>query len=284
MFIAPELWAGEPATARTDLYSAAATLHLLWQRDPPFSADTATDLARLHREQPYVPPACADPVAAYFGAVLARLLAKNPCDRPESALLAARLLERIATPPPGLRGHDHGYARVADVSIALEQGDICDARTDVIVCAANERLTMERGVSGAVRARGGDEIQTEAMKHGPVTMGQVVWTQPGTLACKQIAHAVSALDGAICIQRAVLRTLFEADRLGHASISFPALGTGVGAVPVAYGARLMLEAIRTFAAFQPSHLRTIRITLATAEYVAAWTSAMIALDTDAATD
>ncbi len=284
MFIAPELWAGQPPTARTDLYSAAATLHLLWQRTPPFSGETASELARLHREKPYVPPSSDDPVAAYFGAVLARLLAKDPDDRPESALGVARLLERIATPPPGLRGHDDGLARVGDVVIAVEQGDICDARTDVIVCAANERLTMERGVSGAVRARGGEEIQLEAMQHAPVTMGQVVWTRGGKLACKQVAHAVAALDGAICIQRAVLRTLFEAERLGHRTIAFPALGTGVGSVPVAYGARLMLEAIRTFAAFQPKHLRSIRCVLATEEKVTAWTSAMIALDTDAATD
>jgi serine/threonine-protein kinase len=143
---------------------------------------------------------------------------------------------------------------------------------------------MERGVSGAVRARGGEEIQIEAMQHAPVTMGQVVWTRPGKLACKQIAHAVAALDGAICIQRAVLRTLFEAERLGHRTIAFPALGTGVGSVPVAYGARLMLEAIRTFAAFQPKHLRSIRVVLVSDENVTAWTSAMIALDTDAATD
>ena len=56
MFIAPELWEGQPATPRTDLYSAAATLHLLWQREPPFSGPTAFELAREHCERPYVPP------------------------------------------------------------------------------------------------------------------------------------------------------------------------------------------------------------------------------------
>ena len=48
MFIAPELWSGAAASPRSDLYSAAATLHLLWQRVAPFSAPTITELAQLH--------------------------------------------------------------------------------------------------------------------------------------------------------------------------------------------------------------------------------------------
>src|SRR5439155_15715411 len=83
MFIAPELWAGEAATPRTDLYSAAATLHLLWQRTAPFNSGSMLELARLHCETKYVPPATSDPVGAYFGAVLARLLDKDPLQRPE---------------------------------------------------------------------------------------------------------------------------------------------------------------------------------------------------------
>jgi serine/threonine-protein kinase len=281
MFIAPELWDGEPATARTDLYSAGATLHLLWQREPPFSAPTMLELARLHCEVPYRAPDCADPEAAYFGAVLARLLAKDPAARPESALGAAHMLERIARPRPELRGHEDGLARVGDLLIALEQRDIATARTDVIVSAANEKLDMRTGVANALRRAAGDALERDAIAQGPVTMGQVVWTAPHALSCKEVAHASAALDGAICIQRAVLRTLFEAERRGHRSITFPALGTGVGGVPHGLGARLMIEAIRTFAAFAPTSLRSIRIALPAREAIAAWTSAFVAFDADA---
>jgi eukaryotic-like serine/threonine-protein kinase len=280
MFIAPELWEGKPATPRTDLYSAAATLHLLWQRQPPFRAATLLEVARCHREEVYVPPSSADPVAAYFGAVLARLLSKDPCQRPESALGTARMLERILTPPPELRGHDDGIARVGDVVIQLEQRDICTAKTDVIVSAANETLDMRSGVANALRVASSDELEREAKQSGPITMGQVVWTQAHGLPCKAIAHAAAALDGAICVQRAVLRTLFEAERRGHRSITFPALGTGVGGVPHGLAARLMIEAIQTFASFQPASLRSIRIALATEENLAAWTTALVALDGD----
>jgi serine/threonine-protein kinase len=281
MFIAPELWHGERPTARSDLYSAAATLHLLWQRTAPFHADDPVELARLHREEPYRPPSSSDPIAAYFGAVLARMLAKAPAERPESALGAQRMLERVMTPPAELRGHDDGVARVGDLLVALEQRDICTAMTDVIVSASNEQLEMNTGCAGALRRAGGDELQVEAQKQGPVTMGHVVWTHGGKLGCKEVAHAVAALDGAICIQRAVLRTLFEAERRGHRSITFPALGTGVGGVPHGLGARLTLEALRTFAEFAPRHCRSVRIALPTPEAMTAWTTALVAMDADA---
>ncbi len=280
-FLAPELWLGEPATPRSDLYSAAATLHLLWQREGPFVASEPLELARLHREAPYQPPPSSDPVGAYFGACLARMLAKSPADRPGSALAAARMLERVVTPAPELRDHRDGVAQIDDLVIALEQRDICTAETDVIVSAANERLEMNTGLAGALRRAAGDEIREEAAVHAPVTMGQVVWTGPGRLACKAIAHAVAAVDGAICIQRAVLRTLFEAERRGFESVSFPALGTGVGGVPHGLGARLTLEALRTFASFAPQRCRSIRIALPTSEAMAAWTTALVALDADA---
>jgi serine/threonine-protein kinase len=281
MFIAPEVWAGRPATPQSDLYSAAATLHLLWQKQAPFDSTNVSELQTMHREQAYRPPDSEDPVGAYFGAVLARMLHKLSTDRPESALAASRMLERITTPPPELRGHEDGIAQVGNVMIAAEVRDITTARTDVIVSAANEELVMRVGVAGALRQAGGDELEAEAMAHGPVPMGQVVWTGPGKLGCKEVAHAVAALDGAICIQRAVLRTLFEAERRGYRSITFPALGTGVGGVPHGLGARLLLEAIRTFAAFEPRTCRSIRIALPTPAAAESWSQALIALDVDA---
>ncbi len=122
------------------------------------------------------------------------------------------------------------------------------------------------------------------MAQAPVTMGQVVWTGPHGLQCQAVAHAAAAADGAICIQRAVLRTLFEAERRGYRTITFPALGTGIGGVPHGLGARVTLEAIRTFAEFAPRHLRSITISLLDPEALAAWGTGLTALDADAPVD
>jgi O-acetyl-ADP-ribose deacetylase (regulator of RNase III) len=114
-----------------------------------------------------------------------------------------------------------------------------------------------------------------------VPMGQVVWTRPYNLGCKEVAHAVAAMDGAICIQRAILRTLFESERRGYRTITFPALGTGVGGVPHGLGAQLTLEAFKTFAAFQPKSMRSIRVALPTPEAAATWGQTLLAMDAEA---
>jgi eukaryotic-like serine/threonine-protein kinase len=280
MFIAPEVWCGERATAQADLYSAAATLHLLWTKQAPFPFTDVAELQTILCSSEYRPPHTEDPISAYFGAVLATMLRRSPTERPASALASARLLERILTPAPDLRGHADGIAQVGNVAIALEHRDLCTAKADVIVSAANEQLAMRSGVGAALRRAGGDELEREAMAQGPVPMGQVVWTGPGKLGCSEVAHAVAAHDGAICIQRATLRTLFEAERRGHRTVAFPAMGTGVGGVPHGLGARLLLEAIRTFAAFEPKICRSIRIALPSPEALATWTQALVALDAD----
>lgn len=281
MFIAPEVWNGEPTTPRADLYSAAATLHTLWQRKAPFDSLDVTTLATMHREQRYKPPESTDPTAAYFGAVLGKLLAKNVDERPATALAASRMIERMSRPAPEYRGHEDGFTRVGEVLIALEVRDICTARTDVIVSAANEELVMRTGVANALRQAGSDAMERDAMAQGPVPMGQVVWTRPYNLGCKEVAHAVAAMDGAICIQRAILRTLFESERRGYRTITFPALGTGVGGVPHGLGAQLTLEAFKTFAAFQPKNLRSIRVALPTPEAAATWGQTLLAMDAEA---
>jgi len=52
-------------------------------------------------------------------------------------------------------------------------------------------------------------------------------------------------------------------------------------VPHGLGARLVLEALRTFAELAPRHCRSIRIALPTAEAMTAWSTALVALDADA---
>jgi hypothetical protein len=52
-------------------------------------------------------------------------------------------------------------------------------------------------------------------------------------------------------------------------------------VPYGLGARLTLDALRTFASFAPRCCRSIRIALLTPEAMAAWMTALLAHDADA---
>jgi hypothetical protein len=81
-YLAPEMWLGENATARSDLYGLGATLFFMLAGRPPFAAKNVRDLRAAHlNEQPVFPP----DVPAASVEIVSRCMAKNPGDRPASA-------------------------------------------------------------------------------------------------------------------------------------------------------------------------------------------------------
>ncbi|MGQ9486040.1 MAG: macro domain-containing protein [Desulfosoma sp.] len=51
--------------------------------------------------------------------------------------------------------------KVGDKVVVLVQGDITEMETNAIVNAANGQLVLGGGVAGAIRTKGGPEIQEE---------------------------------------------------------------------------------------------------------------------------
>lgn len=132
--------------------------------------------------------------------------------------------------------------------IELHPGDITTLEVDAIVNAANNRLLMGAGVAGAIKRRGGQEIEDEGVRKGPIPVGEAAVTGAGKLKAKWVIHAaVMAMDfetDGKRIRDATRNTLKRAHELGIRSIAFPALGTGVGGFPLDECARIMLEEVR----------------------------------------
>jgi len=128
--------------------------------------------------------------------------------------------------------------------IELTVGDITDETTDAIVNAANTDLTLGSGVAGAIRKRGGYEIQEECYAHGPIELGGAALTSGGALPVKWVIHAaVMHLNGSPCddsIRRATTNALSIAFHSKMDCIAFPALGAGHGGYSMEKSARLML--------------------------------------------
>src|SRR5262249_5589848 len=136
--------------------------------------------------------------------------------------------------------------------------------TEAIVNAANNAFWMGSGVAGAIKRRGGAQIEAEAMAQGPVEPGECVITSAGSLAARHVIHAaVMGQDletSSDLIARATRQALRMADKHHLASIALPAFGTGVGGFPVAQCARLMIDAIRAHAP-EATSLHLVRLVL-----------------------
>ena len=138
------------------------------------------------------------------------------------------------------------------LKIEVYKGDITRLELDALVNTANNRLWMGGGVAGALKWAGGEEIEAEAVKKGPIPIGEAAVTGAGKLKAKYIIHAaVMGQDlktDAEKIRQATRNSLLRGDELGIKSIAFPALGTGVGGFPLGECARIMISEVRQYSA------------------------------------
>ena len=154
---------------------------------------------------------------------------------------------------------------LSSLTVEILSGDIATETTGAIVNAANNHFWMGAGVAGAIKARGGQIIEDEAMAQGPVEPGECVWTSGGRLAAHGVIHAAvmgqDLTTSADLIARATRNALAMADARRIASIAFPAVGTGVGGFSLHDCAEIMMDEIRRFAAARTGTLRTVRLVL-----------------------
>lgn len=137
--------------------------------------------------------------------------------------------------------------RIGAASIAIERGDITDWDVDAVVNAANSTLAMGTGVAGAIKRKAGVIVEEEAMRQGPVEVGEAVLTTGGNLVATHVIHAAVMgpdlrTDGPT-IATTTRAVLALADKHRLSSIAFPALGTGVGHVAPTVSADGMLSAV-----------------------------------------
>jgi len=137
--------------------------------------------------------------------------------------------------------------KIGQHSVAIERGDITEWEVDAIVNAANSTLAMGAGVAGAIKRKGGVIVEEEAMRQGPVEVGEAVLTTGGNLAATHVIHAavmgpdLKTDEGKIA--QATRAVLALADKHRLTSLALPAFGTGVGHVPPARSAEAMLSAV-----------------------------------------
>ena len=97
-YMAPEQATGRPTDHRADLYALGLVMYAMLTGSPPFRGTQLTEV--IDKQRRAIPPrvkSLVPDVPAEFDELIARLLAKDPAQRPASALALGRLLSAIET-------------------------------------------------------------------------------------------------------------------------------------------------------------------------------------------
>jgi O-acetyl-ADP-ribose deacetylase (regulator of RNase III) len=156
------------------------------------------------------------------------------------------------------------------VGISIVHGSILETDADVIVNAANSRGIMGGGVAGVIKRAAGVEVEDEARKQAPISVGKAVLTSGGKTKFKGIIHAPTMPQPAMQIppQNVALATraaLALGDSRGFTSIAIPGMGTGVGGVAHAEAAALMVKEIQAYSAHTLSSVVLVDVDVAMVE-------------------
>ena len=138
--------------------------------------------------------------------------------------------------------------------IVLQEGDITRVRADAIVNAANSALAGGGGVDGAIHRAGGPEIMRELdgirRQIGHCPTGSAVATGAGRLPAKYVFHGVGPVyrdgeQGEPELLASCYRKCLElAEEREVATISFPAISTGVYGYPLEEAAEIAIHEVK----------------------------------------
>ena len=145
----------------------------------------------------------------------------------------------------------------------MVRGDLLEEPVDAIVNAANGRLAHGGGVAGILSRAAGPLLQAESdrvvAERGPFPTGSAVVTAAGKLPFKGVIHAVGPRFGEGDEERKLVQALVSswqcAVERAWSSVSFPAVSSGIFAVPLDVCARAYLAAARQ------APLRKVRLCL-----------------------
>ena len=143
------------------------------------------------------------------------------------------------------------------------RGNLLEEPVDAIVNAANGHLAHGGGVAGIIARAAGPALQEESDRivgsSGVLASGTAVATTAGLLPFKGVIHAVGPRygegDEEAKLFKALSAALALARERGWEAVSFPAVSSGIFAVPLDVCARAYLRAARA------SPIRNVRLCL-----------------------
>ena len=168
--------------------------------------------------------------------------------------------------------------------LRLVQGDITRVAVDAIANAANSALAGGGGVDGAIHRAGGPAIMLELdeirARIGRCPAGDAVATTAGALPATYVFHAVGPIyrdgkHGEPGLLASCYRTCLKlANQRQAASISFPAISTGVYGYPLHEAAEVAIRAVGAHLKTEETSVREVLFVLFTGDAFHAFAAAL----------
>jgi O-acetyl-ADP-ribose deacetylase (regulator of RNase III) len=169
-------------------------------------------------------------------------------------------------------------------AIRLVEGDITRVAVDAMGNAANSALAGGGGVDGAIHRAGGPAIMRELdeirARIGRCPAGGAVATTAGRLPAKYVLHAVGPVyrdgrSGEAELLASCYRTSLNLAAERHAAtVSFPAISTGVYGYPLAEAAEVAIGAVGDYLRNEETSVREVIFVLFGREAFAAFAAAL----------
>ena len=136
-------------------------------------------------------------------------------------------------------------------NVRVVVGDITELDVECFVHYADADLRLNSGFGSMIARRGGPSIQKELNRRKKMGVGSAVATSGGKLRARFIVHVVGPAFQEEAIEEKLLRSVLSALRLaderGARRIALPPMGTGFHGIRADVSARVMREALDTFA-------------------------------------
>ena len=207
-YVSPEQAAGQPADARSDLYSLGCVLYALLAGEPPFTAEHPIGVVQqqLTSPPPLLSSVRAD-VPAELDELLTTLLAKDPDDRPNSAEEVRRRLSALLAELDGTAtatAPTLPLASAPTLPLARADGRLRTRRSRLIAALALALLALAGVLATTLFTGGGRTTATTSSDTAASTASAVTTTPPTTATTPTIATAPQTPGQAIVAARTAI--------------------------------------------------------------------------------